>query len=179
MQTTKEVLSHTAKIQRDVEHIRKRLSKPKVERPRKGDAPEELRLTEEHKSEIYARLQQCAEQEATIKRRKNTPYAKWVGEFNAHFVLSHYYCLPESKFLDARRYLEMRLHADRRGEKRIDTRNRLIKQIKVTQKQLKWNDTTYRSMLQQWFDASSSTELDIPDLERLASKMKDILALQR
>jgi len=75
--------------------------------------------------------------------------------------------------------LEKRLYADRRGEKRIDTRNRLIKQIKVTQKQLKWNDTTYRSMLQQWFDASSSTELDIPDLERLASKMKDILALQR
>lgn len=179
LQTARKVLSHTAKIEQDVEHIRQRLAKAKVERPRKGDAPEELRMTEEHRSEIYALLQQCAEQEATVKRRKNIPYAKWVGEFNAHFVLSHYFCLPDSKFLDARRYLEKRLYADRRGEKRIDTRNRLIKQIKVTQRQLGWSDPTYRSILEQWFDVSSSTELDIPDLQKLASRMKDMLASRR
>ena len=79
LQTTKDVLSHTTKIQRDVEQIRKRLAKPKAERPREGDAPEELRMTEEHKSEIYALLQKCAEQEAKIKRRKNILYAKWAG----------------------------------------------------------------------------------------------------
>ncbi len=176
LQTTKKVLSHTAKIKRDVEHIRQRLSRAKVERPRKGDAPEELRMTEEHKSEMYARLQQCAEQEAKIKRRKNIPYKKWFGEFNANFILSDYSCLPDSKFLEARRYLEKRLYADRLGEKRIDTRNRLIKQVKVTQKQLGWNDPSYRLMLQQWFNVSSSTELDIPDLQKLASRMKNVLA---
>lgn len=83
-------------------------------------------------------MKKMAEEEAERRRRKpkDWDYKGRFREFNAYYSLSTYDRLPREKLADARRYLEKKMFAERKGETRRQERNRCIRGVKKIQRRL-------------------------------------------
>ena len=114
-------------------------------------------------------MKKMAEEEAERRRRKprDWDYKGVFREFNAYYNLSAYDRLPREKFADARRYLEKKMFAGRKGETRRQERNRCIKGVKAVQRKLGIADARYRQILVQLTGKDSLAVMDNDELRRV------------
>jgi hypothetical protein len=114
-------------------------------------------------------MKKMAEEEAERRRRKprDWDYKGQFREFNAYYNLSAYDRLPREKFADARRYLEKKMFAGRKGETRRQERNRCIKGVKAIQRKLGIPDARYREILLQLTGKDSLAIMDNEELRKV------------
>lgn len=148
------------------------------EKPRPGDAMPGLEISPDQAEEIRSLISKAAEEEAARKRRKARGYdfSREYGEFYAYFKLSSYERLPAEEFFEALDYFRKKLNARKYREPLFQTRLRLVKTIKTIQKKLKIPDSNYRQLLRDLTGKSSSKEIDIPELKKVAKYFQRLQA---
>jgi hypothetical protein len=155
----------------------RRLGKGK--RPGTGDANPGEEISPEEAAALHQLITELVEEEATRKRRKPRPadFGREYGEFNAYFHLSSYDRLPSSGFLEARRYLEKKQYGRRRSDRQEVERHRYISGIKAIQSKLKIRDQQYRGILLEITGKSSTTQMDIEELDRVFKRFRYLQGL--
>jgi len=155
----------------------RRLAKGK--RPGAGDANPGEEVSPEESAALRQLITELVEEETTRKRRKPRPadFGREYGEFNAYFHLSSYDRLPSSKFLEARRYLEKKHYGRRRSDRQGVERHRYISGIKAIQTKLKIGEQEYRGFLVEITGKSSTTEMDIDELNRVFKRFRYLQGL--
>ena len=148
-------------------------------RPGTGDANPGEEINSEETGALHQLITELVEEEATRKRRKPLPadFGREYGEFNAHFHLSSYDRLPSSMFLEARRYLEKKHYGRRRSDRQEIERHRYVSGIKAIQAKLRISDDKYRAILLEITGKSSTTEMDIDEVERVFKRFRHMQGL--
>jgi len=156
----------------EVEDVIKRIAKGK--KPAAGDAGAGQEVSPEQATELREMIDKLAEDSARRKRRKpvGRDFQAERGEFKAYFNLSSYERMPRDKAGEARKYLEAKLHARRGRESPRNRRNRMVGGIKAIAKSLGMADVRYRQMLIDVTGKSSTTDMDIEELERVFARFR-------
>jgi hypothetical protein len=131
----------------EVGEVLRKLAKGK--KPAFGDADDWRAVSAEEREELRETIQKLAEESAKRKHRKVLPrdFACEFAEFNAHFRLSEYGRLRKEEIGSARRYLDEKLYARRKGEPIRQTRARHYGGIKAIARKLGLSETHYREEL--------------------------------
>jgi hypothetical protein len=138
--------------------------------PRAGDATPGEEISAEEAAELRQIMTKTAEEQAERegrRRPKGRDYSREFGEFKAHYNLSAYDRLPEEKFAEARRYLEIKRFAGHNKETRSQERFRCIKGVKAIQRKLAIPDTHYRETLLQLTGKGSLAVMDNGELRKV------------
>ena len=145
-------------------------------KPKRGDARPGQSMAAEQAAEVRQLIDKLVEEVATRKKRRPKPadYAREFGEFNAHFELSSYDRLPATEFSSARQYLESKLYGRRTADTKKQRRNRCVAGIKAIQRDLGITDSSYRAILVRIIGRSSTTLMDLPELERVFEHFKHL-----
>ena len=159
----------------ETQKLVKEIARGKI--PRAGDAAPGQEISPENAAVLRLMMTKMAEEDAARKKRKpkDRDYSRQFGEFKAHYNLSAYDRLPETRFAEARRYLEMKQFANRNSETQIQERNRFIKGVKAIQRKLGIRDAEYRQTL---LDLTGKVSLAVMDNSELRKVFKHFQKLQ-
>jgi hypothetical protein len=95
------------------------------------------------------------------------------------FGADHYTEIPRALFPEVLGYLIRFKYAAQRDESPEETRRRLTKQIHALNRTLGWTDEEYRDRLKRWFEATSSTELNLAQMRRLVRLQRREIEMSR
>jgi len=135
-------------------------------KPCAGDADGLQVISSDESEELRQLITRLVEESATRKRRKPMPadYSREYAEFTSHFKLSAYDRLNKAEMGAARRYLEQKFLARRKGETVVQTRQRHLDGIHAIANKLHLSKTEYRAELNAITGCTSLREMNIDQL---------------
>ena len=135
-------------------------------KPCAGDADGLQVISSDESEELRQLITRLVEESATRTRRKPMPadYSREYAEFTSHFKLSAYDRLNKAEMGAARRYLEQKFLARRKGETVVQTRQRHLDGIHAIANKLHLSKTEYRAELNAITGCTSLREMNIDQL---------------
>jgi hypothetical protein len=142
----------------------RRLAKGK--KPCPGDADGLQVISSDESEELRQLMNGLAEESAARKRRKpvSADYSRERGEFKSYFKLSSYDRLNKAEMGAARRYLQQKLLARRKGETARQTRQRYLDGIHAIASKLHLSKPEYRGELNAITGCTSLSDMDMDQL---------------